>query len=435
MLNNQQQSLVESLLKFIADPKEKFFTVKGFAGTGKTFSIQEFLKLLPRNKYRICVTAPTNKAVSVIAQFGAQAGLFVPAKTTYSLLGLVLDNSNKNRHCKRTSEGSLHNYDIIIVDECSMVGESLSDVLIQNVSPRQKVIFMGDQYQLNPVHEGVSRTFNVKQQALLDKTMRQEEGPILELIRDVRQQCIDGTPPPYVLPRVDTNGDGLHLILGNDFINLAAAQFNLKTLELDTVENRYLAWSNKAVIAFNKKVRAKLYGLGADDYIVGETVSLHNPVYGEDFTPIFYTDDEVLISRVEVGKMTDFMDASRRKYNVWKLHVIGQNGTTGVIPILHKSSNGAYHRRLNELASAANAKKSSWSTYWDFKSLFIEVRHVYGMTIHRSQGSTIPNVFLDTSDMFHNSNTEELNRLIYVGASRAVNNLAVNRKVLSTALR
>ena len=436
MLNSQQEYLVECLLKFLDNPNERFFTVKGFAGTGKTFSIQRFLKLLPQNKYRVCVTAPTNKAVSVLTQFGADMGLYIPSKTTYSLLGLALDSSTENRTCKRVSMGKLNHYDLVIIDECSMVGAHLAEILISAVMRNQKVIFMGDPYQLNPVGEEVSNTFNVPLQALLDQPMRQSEGAILNLIRDVRQQCIDGTPPPFANAEQDDNGDGLHICANNGLTDLAASQFSLSTLELDIVENRFLAWRNSTVDAFNNKVRTRLHGKNPDAYIEGETISVLNPVYDhsadseQDSELLFYTDEEVLITKIEEGFLTDIGDPKQRKYPIWRLHVIGKTHM-GVIVVRHKKSNGLYHRRLNELASEARTL-NSWVKFWQFKELFTEVKHVYGMTVHKSQGSTIPNTFLDADDLFYNENKAELNRLIYVGTSRASQNLIINRKVLST---
>jgi len=53
------------------------------------------------------------------------------------------------------------------------------------------------------------------------------------------------------------------------------------------------------------------------------------------------------------------------------------------------------------------------------------IRHGYSQTIHTAQGSTIPNVILDKVDIDRCQNKTLAQKLLYVGASRARDELSI----------
>ncbi len=75
---------------------KKFFLLSGYAGTGKTFTITEFVKGLDKD-VRVILTAPTNKAVRVLDRMAEATGLSVDTGTIHSLLGLVLSYNKERR--------------------------------------------------------------------------------------------------------------------------------------------------------------------------------------------------------------------------------------------------------------------------------------------------------------------------------------------------
>lgn len=60
--NEQQQEALNRLKAWLADPSEMFFTLKGYAGTGKTFMMRLFSEMCPN----LFPSAPTNKAAKVL---------------------------------------------------------------------------------------------------------------------------------------------------------------------------------------------------------------------------------------------------------------------------------------------------------------------------------------------------------------------------------
>ena len=72
-------------------------------------------------------------------------------------------------------------------------------------------------------------------------------------------------------------------------------------------------------------------------------------------------------------------------------------------------------------------RKAMWRLYFARRRQFGSVQPAAALTIHKAQGSTYRQVFLHP-DLCANRNQEELNRLAYVGISRAAEQLHVVRR-------
>lgn len=124
----------------------------GLPGTGKSFSLARLVGLLPQNK--VALAAPTGRAAVRIMESLAEYGCNLHAQTIHSLLG-----PSRNGH-DREGWGFIHNehnplpFDFIIIDESSMVANSLMASLLSAVRPGACILFIGDPNQLPPVGAG-----------------------------------------------------------------------------------------------------------------------------------------------------------------------------------------------------------------------------------------------------------------------------------------
>ena len=83
-------------------------------------------------------------------------------------------------------ESTIQNYDLVVIDESSMVNEELFDFLMSEVNLTTRLLFMGDPYQLPPVNEAISESFTqIGDQSNLSEVMRYE-GAIAEVVADAR---------------------------------------------------------------------------------------------------------------------------------------------------------------------------------------------------------------------------------------------------------
>jgi exodeoxyribonuclease V alpha subunit len=133
--------------------------IAGGPGTGKTHTVARILSLLFSQSgptLRVGLCAPTGRAAaqlqqSVTAQtddLGLPAGL--GAMTVHRLLGWQRGSSSRFRH-----NASNHlAYDVVIVDETSMVSLTLMCRLLEAVRPDARLILVGDPDQLTSVDAG-----------------------------------------------------------------------------------------------------------------------------------------------------------------------------------------------------------------------------------------------------------------------------------------
>lgn len=132
--------------------------IAGGPGTGKTHTVARVLALLERQQpgLRIGLAAPTGKAAarleeSVNEQVGAVAlRSRVSAMTLHRMLGWQHGTSRF-----RFNETNHLPYDVIVVDETSMVSLTMMCRLLEAVRPQARLVLVGDPDQLASVDAGV----------------------------------------------------------------------------------------------------------------------------------------------------------------------------------------------------------------------------------------------------------------------------------------
>ena len=74
-----------------------------------------------------------------------------------------------------------------------------------------------------------------------------------------------------------------------------------------------------------------------------------------------------------------------------------------------------------EVEKKINKLISIWHT--TVIDIFAQLNYGYCITVHKSQGSTFSNVFIDISDILDNKNTVETTKCLYTGITRSSNTL------------
>jgi ATP-dependent exoDNAse (exonuclease V) alpha subunit len=64
-------------------------------------------------------------------------------------------------------------------------------------------------------------------------------------------------------------------------------------------------------------------------------------------------------------------------------------------------------------------KQKKYKEYFSIKNSWTDLRTLGAQTIHKSQGSTYREVFLDLDDISRNNKWHDIARLMYVGLTRA----------------
>ena len=144
---------------------EKGLTIiSGGPGTGKTSTVSKIIAILlqaSRNTIRIGLAAPTGKAAmrlqlsvggsleTLVCPEEIRASIPKEAKTLHRLLG-VRRNSPQFRH----NGDNPMNWDVVIVDEASMIDLALMSKLVDALKPGSRLILLGDKDQLASVESG-----------------------------------------------------------------------------------------------------------------------------------------------------------------------------------------------------------------------------------------------------------------------------------------
>jgi len=135
----------------------QFTIITGGPGTGKTTSVSKLLKLLLslHPELIIALAAPTGKAAARMAEsihnnlnISEQSENLTPF-TIHRLLGTIRNSI----YFKHNVDNPLP-YDVVIIDESSMIDVALFAKLIQAVGPETRLIMLGDKNQLASVEAG-----------------------------------------------------------------------------------------------------------------------------------------------------------------------------------------------------------------------------------------------------------------------------------------
>jgi ATP-dependent exoDNAse (exonuclease V), alpha subunit - helicase superfamily I member len=139
-----------------------FYLLTGHAGSGKTYLMQRLTKNMLARRRCILLSAPTHKAVAVLARKLSEANIRdVPCRTIHSILSLTPKPRTDRLVFERERDAEPVTADVVVVDECSMVSEDLHRHIKRHL-PKAFVLFVGDPAQLPPVGEVESQTFATK---------------------------------------------------------------------------------------------------------------------------------------------------------------------------------------------------------------------------------------------------------------------------------
>ena len=407
---------IESWLKQKEDP---YFVLKGPAGTGKTHLLY-MLSLLKQHKVHFC--APTNKATKVLSKL-----VQTEAKTIYSLLGLRMEQKEdkleltipKNRpHIKRGS--------IIVLDECSMVGSQLLDILFEAVALYGiKILFSGDSYQLPPIGEKASKawktTVNPNHRANMRKVIRfgdQILGMALRIRKVIKDRNFSAQPPIYS----DNDGTkGIWALDDFDFKKRLLTEADAPEVFRDI---KVICWRNKTVDYWTKLIRKKL-GF-TKSYEVGDLLMLAAPYMdGDDI--LAHIDDEGVVLEVSQGNYT--VDGIKVPV-YFVLLDLGDNRLQLRIPIKEDDTLDRYLAILAK--DARNSRKNYerallWKKFWGVKNQFHSCRFSYSLTCHRIQGTTLTTTYTCVSDIMANMlNPLESYQCLLTGTTRATTRVITN---------
>ncbi len=425
------------------------FILQGYAGTGKTFLSTKLLREVDRQELCWTVVAPTHKAVGVIRDVLRIEGLsptWFPS-TIHRLLRLKLKRKGEKELCERTEQtsASLEQLDVVLIDEASMIDMNLLQITLECAHPfKTRLIFVGDPAQLPPVGETKSPIFEMQRavKATLHQVVR-HQGSVLRLASLIRDGGFGYRAPPCFKPV----RDGESLVGSIDKESwMKHAQSRLKAAAQDGNPDaaRILCFTNKSLERLVPHARRAIHGKMADQLPVlpGEVLisrtavmapaSLNGCIDGEEPDMVLGSNRELVVNdvRPEVCDLSEFGMSSTSNFSVPLIDTLLADIRAGeldltlrLLPPIGSSARELLDKSLQQLRSHANeiGKKNAkhiWKQFFLIRDAFASLGPAAVLTIHRSQGSTFEEVFVD-SDVFWAKDKTLQRQLIYVAVSRA----------------
>lgn len=276
-----------------------FYLLTGHAGSGKTYLMQRLTKNMLAKRRRIVLSAPTHKAVAVLARKLVEADIKdVPCRTIHSVLSLTPKPRTDRLVFERERDAEAVTADVVVVDECSMVSEDLHRHIKRHL-PNAFVLFVGDPAQLPPVGEVESQTFATKNRAHLTTIVRQAAGnPILAAANIIRASQGGSADMSWCTPSALENKYGIFLPSDAAHRWMKKA-FTSPEFDTDPDTFRYLAWTNLRVRQVNEMIRAWRYGANIPTpFMPGESALFRAPVI-IDGAIIFANNQEARVVAIE----------------------------------------------------------------------------------------------------------------------------------------
>ena len=154
-LGTEQKSAVAAAVN------SKFLVISGGPGTGKTTIVSIILALRNERPSDVILCAPTGKAQMRMKQaldqqlenLRDESRRAEIAQTQSSTIHRLLSWSPQDGTFRHNRKNPLR-YKLFIVDECSMIAQSLMVSLLKAVPDDASVILLGDRYQLSSVEPG-----------------------------------------------------------------------------------------------------------------------------------------------------------------------------------------------------------------------------------------------------------------------------------------
>jgi exodeoxyribonuclease-5 len=343
---------------------------------------------------------------------------------------------------------ALEHLGLVLIDEASMVDSTLLEISLRCAHPfRTRLVFVGDPAQLPPVGEPESPVFSLGRacRAELHQVVR-HQGPVLRLASGLRQGDLPCRRPPP-LPPIRTAAGQVALLERREWLEAAQAALR-RSADTDNPDlARILCYTNRSLEQLVPIARRALHGEMADQLPVlpGEVLITRAAVMapacreGEDAAEepdMLLGSNRELVVRDVIPERCDLADFGVATADLGgdlcppvidTLTARVESGESQLslrlLPPLGSAARSALEAvlaRLRQRARDAGKQegKGLWRRFFLVRDAFASLGPAAVLTVHRSQGSTFAEVFVD-ADVFWPSDPVLRRQLVYVAVSRA----------------
>lgn len=417
----------------------ELFILSGYAGTGKTTLVSALVKTLKQYKKNCVLLAPTGRAAKIFANYSLQK-----AFTIHKYIYRVRRKQNLLTFARR--KNTLSNV-IFLVDEVSMlststsnqdvyVNQNLLDDLIEYVYEGKncKLLFIGDDAQLPPVHATESPALNEE----FLKQRYNVEISRYQLTEVIRQSLHSGVLYNATLLRKKIEEETLHFPLFSkryfpDFERLSGGDLEEKLNELygkyENEEIVIITRSNKRAYSYNREIRNRIFyrenRITTGDYLM---VVKNNYYWIDDVPEIGFIANGDIIEVLAIQTIRSlhgftFADVTVRLCDYphfppidVKLILESLESETASLP--YAQNDLLYQSVVEDYKDISSARTRYMATKNDPFLNAIQVKFAYALTCHKTQGGQWKIVLLDAGYFEENRVDKEFLRWLYTAITR-----------------
>lgn len=398
-LTDEQKESVKQLVQ------QPLSILTGFAGTGKSTIVSCAIQIFKQAKLNVLCCAFTGKAAQNLASI-AKKDAYTIHKTIYA--SELHDENDKIKA------------DVLIIDEISMCPMHLFNSLLSRLKENTQLILLGDEGQLDPIQSiNLLSEFKRSQQQLpfiaLTKPQRQsEQSAIYQHSTYFRNQTLPNFNSihiqtdtsfdyfvdrdlTYFLSRTNQSINQLNPNIysaTSKFIDFIQQGIDLKDLQIIAPRSNEVNTCNQVIQAYllnvnhlNKNKQYKIPGKFITIHVGDRIINTKNKtVINEEEKPVYYPNGMI-------GVIIDIISIQDTLSKAENIYVYVQTDDQQVV-ILEKV----------DLA---------------------DIELAYAITVHKSQGSTIPHVIFVSSQNYIDSGVFLNCRLAYTAITRAKKSLSI----------
>lgn len=249
-LNSKQLDAYNRCLDYASnlDNREPLI-ISGYAGTGKSTVLKLVVDELESRGLSVAVVSYTGKAASLLVSRGV-----IQAKTIHSTIYNSIRVDGK--YINRLISPSEFKYDLIVLDEYSMISDLLMNDLMSMKVP---IIMFGDSYQLPPVQ---GQEIEYVPDIILDEIVR-NPGIISQIATSIR---LNGYTSVMQLGLYTSNDSDESVVL----VKPEELDDILRYLGVDYSDTQFLTFTNKTKDSYNNFLRSKIMNTDELYPIVGD---------------------------------------------------------------------------------------------------------------------------------------------------------------------
>lgn len=444
-LSFEQVTALQKMINFLNDD-ELVFVLEGYAGTGKTSLLNEYVAYIHKNTHiNFVLCSPTHKAKLVLEEitgFGAT--------TLHKLLSLSPNIEIFNLDFKDLKFLSLGTSEIpqkglIIIDEASMITDDLYKMLSNYAENRNaKLLFIGDPAQLQGVNnKGKSLAFSCTNKVTLTTIHRQsEDNGLLPLLSELRNKH------KAIFSSIEAEtGSLITYESAKNFMMEASNAFKEAVNKQDVTKCKLIAYTNNRVRGLNDCIR-KILWRDSDEYhknefITGyENFEFNKNQFYNSLDYVITTEPKLIHKRIPhfmqlPGYELELYDKVYKE--LLNVFIISKEISDDYIGNLASIIEDIRMSAI-EFKSRGNRTKSNalWRKYFEITKSFASPFDImfdnrvikkktfdygYASTTHKCQGATYNEIFVDMNNLYQCRDKEELRQLQYVALSRTKTNV------------